>query len=99
MGRIPLNDDDKARISDATALTFAMQGLQMLTQKRADLFIGQFLAMPDISALALGDVFPVDDNIAPAIADYITARAETRNDESIIEQRATMFFQLVRGQL
>lgn len=99
MGRTPLNDDDKVRIPDSMALTFAKQGLQMLTLKRSDLFIGQYLAMPNIKALTLASNCPVDDNIVPAIADYITARAETRNDESILEQRATMFFQLVRGQL
>lgn len=99
MGRIPLNDDAKTRMSDATGLTFAKQALQMLVIKRPDLFFGQYLAMPDISALVLGSNFPVEDRIAPAVADFITAKAETANDESIVEQRATMFFQLVRGQL
>jgi len=99
MGRIPLNDDDKARMTDAMGLTFAKQGLQMVLSKRPDLFFGQYLALPDISALALGSSFPVDDIIAPAVADYITARAESRNDESIIEQRATMFYQLFKGQV
>lgn len=99
IGRIPINDESKSRMTDATGLVFAKQGLHMLMSKRADLFFGKYLALPDISALTLASSFPVDDIIAPAIADYITARAETVNDESIIEQRATVFFGLFKGQV
>ncbi len=99
MGRIPLNDADKQRMPDSQGLTFARNALHLLRSKRPDLFFGMFLNMPDISALALGDPFPIDDSIAPAVADYVTARAESGNDESVIEQRASMFFELFRGQV
>lgn len=96
MGRIPLNDDNKSRITDAVALTFARNAILMLLQRRPDLFYGRFLALPTIATLALTDTFPVDDTIAPAVADFITARSETRNDEAIVEQRAALFFSLFK---
>lgn len=99
MGRIPLNDANKTRMSDATALVFFKQAMLMLQSKRPDMFFGRFLAMPDVSAMTLATVFPVEDIIAPAVADYITARAESGNDESIVEQRAQLFLQLFKGQV
>ena len=99
MARKPLNDDDKVRASDATCLGYAIAALHLGINKRPDLFFGQFSALPDISALALTSNFPVDDMIAPAIADYITARVESGNDEAVLTERATMFFNLFKGGL
>ena len=96
MGRIPLNDDDGQRVSDQTMLTYARNAIHLLLARRSDLFFGMFTAMPSISTLALTDAFPLDDMVAPAVADYCTARAESGNDESVIEQRATMFFSLFK---
>ena len=99
IARVPLNDAAKTRVTDATMLIYGRTAIQLLLSKRPDLFFGRFLALPDISALALGDAFPVDDIIAPAVADYMTARAESGNDESIVEERAAMFYQLFKGQI
>lgn len=99
IGRVPLNDAAKTRVSDATMLIYGRQAIHLLLSKRPDLFFGQFLALPNISALALGSNFPVDDIIAPAVADYMTARAESANDQSIVEERAAMFYQLFKGQI
>ena len=99
IGRVPLNDAAKTRVTDATMLIYGKQAIHLLLSKRPDLFFGRFLALPDISALVLASAFPVDDIIAPAVADYMTARAESANDESIVEERASMFFQLFKGQI
>lgn len=98
-GRGPINDKDKVRHDDPTLLGFARDAIHMLLVRRPDLFFGRFLALPSISSLALTDAFPVDDTLAAAVADYITARSETGNDESVIEQRASLFFDLFKGQI
>ena len=99
IGRKPLNDDDKDRVTDATGLVYAQSGLQLLLNKRPDLYYGQFTSLPDISAMTLSSNFPLDDMIAPALADYITARAESGNDEAVLTERASMFFNLFKGGL
>ena len=98
-GRIPLNDAGKDRITDADLLSYCIDALHILEGRRPDLFFGQYLNMPDLSALVLGSTFPIDNKLAPAVADYITARAETGNDESVVEARATLFFDLFKGQI
>lgn len=99
IARKALNDDDKSRTSDATGLVYAKAGLHLLLNKRPDLFFGQYLVLPDISALTLSSTFPLDDMIAPPLADYITARAESGNDEAVLTERATMFFGLFKAGL
>lgn len=95
--RIPVNDSDKSRYTDADLLAYANDAISILKLRRPDLFFGSFLALPGVKVL--GDAFPLDDTIFPAVCDYVTARAETRNDESILEQRAAMFFGLFKGQI
>lgn len=95
--RVPLNDADKTRYSDADLLGHANDAELLLRSKRPDLFFGSFSTA--ISAKALADDFPLDDTLFPAVCDYVTARAETRNDESVIEQRAGLFFGLFKGQI
>lgn len=99
VARHPLNDDDKTRAPDATCLVYARAALHLLLNKRPDLYYGQFTSLPDISALALTSNFPVDDMLAPAVADYITARVESGNDEAVLTERATMFFGLFKAGL
>ena len=96
-GRIPLNDVDKDRHSDTHLLSFANDALLVLQSNRPDLFFGMFSSLP--SAKVLTDAFPLPDTLVPAVADYVTARAESMNDESVLEQRASAFFALFKGQL
>lgn len=95
-GRVPLNDDGKVRFTDPQLLSFGVDGIYVLRQKRPDLFFGQFAALP--RELAVGDPFPLPEEYAPAVQDYITARAETRNSEADLEQRASAFFALFKGE-
>lgn len=90
--RIPLNDDDKVRYTDAQLLSFANDAVLLLRQKRPDLFFGSW-TIP-AGEYALGDQIPVDDRYFPALADYVTGRVEMRNDEDAMQQRAQAFLSL-----
>lgn len=95
--RVPLNDAGKDRYSDPDLLGYANDAMFILQSRRPDLFFGQFLALP--GEKALGDLFPLANTLFPAVCDYVTARAETRNDESVLEQRASLFFGLFKEQI
>jgi len=92
LGRDPLNDADKIRYTDADLLSFAVGGLITLRDKRPDLFFGNWTV--DFTALTLSSAFPLADPYALAVAEYVTARAEMRDDEFVVSQRATLFMQL-----
>lgn len=96
-GRIPLNDVDKVRYPDTELLSYANDAVLILRNKRPDLFYSTFTTA--IAEKALGDNLPLDDTIYPAVCDYVTARAESKNDESVVEQRAAAFFGLFKGQV
>lgn len=98
-GRFPLNDADKARFTDADLLSFANDAILLLRNKRPDLFFGRFLTLSATEKLTLSALFPLNSELVPAMADYVTARGETRNDESVLTERAAMFMKLLAGQL
>lgn len=96
--RVPLNDADKDRWTDAQLLVYAQDAYLMIQRHRPDIFIGNFSSPTAWSALALGTTFPyVDDVYLPIIADYITARAEFIDDEHAISQRAAQFMTMFGG--
>lgn len=85
--RVPLNDAAKSRYSDAEMAVYANDAYYLLRRYRSDLFLGQWTTLP--SSLALTDEFPsVDIMYLPSVADYVTARAEFKDDEAVIAQRA-----------
>ena len=92
----------RTRPGSATALFndllgYANDAILVLRNKRPDLFIGSFAALPE--KLAIGATFPLPSEYVPAVVDYIVARAETHNDEAVVEERAAMFFQLAAGHI
>ena len=93
LARIPLNDEDKARYSDATLLSFANHGMLTLLKRRPDLFIGQYSSLPDGEAVLAG-TFPLGAEYVQPVADYVTARAESIDDEHANSGRAALFMQL-----
>lgn len=93
--RIPLNDAAKDRYLDADLLVYANEAIAKLRRMRADLFIGALAG--NLTARVLGDFAPVEDAYVDAIADYVTARAETRDSEEELLSRATVFFSLFRA--
>jgi hypothetical protein len=90
LARIPLNDADKARYSDAQLMSFANHGMMAIAKRRPDLFIGQFNNLPKGEA-TLTDPFQIDAAYAQVVADYVTARAEMTDDEHADSGRAVAF--------
>lgn len=99
--RIPLNDDDTVdanrRWPDAELLKHARAALQTLRLKRPDLFFGA-IASFSAEALLLGSPFPLPEEYAPPVFDWVTARAETKDDESVDSGAAASFFSLAQGE-
>lgn len=87
--RVPLNDADKVRHSDATLLTYLNDGLAEIRALRPDLRLGSFtVATPDV---ALGDTFPLPRSFESVAQYYITGRAEMIDDEHATSGRAVAF--------
>jgi len=93
--RIPLNDGAKDRYTDDEGLIYANDAVKVLRRERPDLFFGQFETLP--GDMELGDDLPVDDEYAPAVVDYVTARWEFRDDEAAVEGKAAAFFALFKS--
>lgn len=98
LARLPLNDLDKARYSDAALLSFANHGMLQVLKRRPDLFTGQFASLPD-GEKALGDAFPLPAAYVQTVADYVTARAEMADDEHVNSGRAAAFAQLFGAEI
>lgn len=99
--RIPLNDSDSVdanrRWPDAELLKHAKSALQTLLLKRPDLFFGS-IATFSAEALVIGSAFPLGEGYAPPVIDWVTARAETKDDESVSSGAAASFFSLAQGE-
>jgi hypothetical protein len=95
--RLPLVDAAKTRYTDPQALAYLNFGLMFLRGKRPDLFIGSLSG--DMAALELAGTIPLEQQFHQALADYVTARAETHDDEDAMNARAKDFFSLAAGVL
>lgn len=93
LARIPLNDEGKDRVTDATLLSFANQGMMQMLKRRPDLFVGQYSNLPDGES-ALTDTFPLAAGYVQTVADYCTFRAETIDDEKMNSGRSLAFARL-----
>lgn len=98
--RIPLNDSDKVRYPDPEMLLYVQDAYLLLYRYRPDVFFSAWTTAPVYSTLALGTTFPVlDDMYLPIIADYVTARAEFKDDEHVVAERAQAFYSLFQAGL
>lgn len=94
LARIPLNDADKDRYSDATLMSYANVAILSLYQNRPDIFIGQYGSIPTGEA-ALADTFPIPAAYWVTLADYVTARALMIDDEHAATGKAAEFMRLL----
>lgn len=93
LARRPLQDDAKVRYPDLELLDYANSAYLTLRRRRPDMFIGLWGTLP--TTLGLASPFPgVGDEYMPALADYVTARAEFKDDENVVQQRAQAYFQM-----
>lgn len=90
--RTYLNDSLEQRFTDESLLAFLNNGILRLRHHRPDLFVGQFASLP--SQKTLTDTISFPEEIYPAMVDYVVARAEFGNDESVLRQRAPEFYRL-----
>ncbi|MCY1167376.1 hypothetical protein D9M73_73370 [compost metagenome] len=93
--REPLNDDEKVRNTDPVLLGYLNFGLRRLKRARADLFIGTLGA--GHTDLALIDPVPTPEEYDQNLADYLSARAHTKDDEEAANSRIELFFALAKG--
>lgn len=89
--RGPLNDAAKIRYPDTTLLRYANAGLHRAYMVRPDLRFGSYTTA--VTDKALGDTFPLPEQYRQVIADYVTFRAETPDDEHVNSGRVTVFMQ------
>lgn len=94
--RVPLNDAAKSRYTDSELTVYANDAYYMLRRYRPDFFLGKWSTLP--ASLSVSDQFPsVDTMYLPSIADYVTARAEFKDDEAVIAQRAQAMLAMAVG--
>ena len=93
LAREPLNDelsdDADPRYTDEQLLVHVIHGLLLAYRNRYDLFMGG-VTVPT-TAMTAGSTFPLPDEFLQVFADYVTARAESRDDEFVISERAAQF--------
>jgi hypothetical protein len=101
LARIPLNDASKDRYPDDVLLAFANQGVLQILKRRPDLFSGLLARLPDWrdGERLLGDAFPLPAEYLQTVADYITFRAETTDDEHVNSGRASAFARFFEGEI
>lgn len=95
--RDPLNDAARERWSDPDLLGFAVDGLMTVRAGRPDLFIGNW--SPDFAALTLVSTFPLNDHYALAVADYVSGRANLRDEQDADAGRAEAFLKLALARI
>lgn len=95
--RDPLNDEARERWDDASLLGFAVDGLVTIRSTRPDLFIGNWSV--SFSGLQTTDECPLNDHYALAVADYVTGRANLRDEDDADGGRAEAFLKLALARI
>ena len=100
LARVPLNDakdsngsDVLCRYKDAELLNYELNLLLQVFRNRGDLFVGGYTS-PPLLTWAATQTFPLPDEYVQVIADGLTARAESKDDEFVSNPRAQAFLAL-----
>lgn len=94
--RLPLNDAAKTRYPDADLLLYAQEGIRLVRRLRPDTFITSLTDDP-AAGLTTASTVPVSFEHFQALADYISARAQDRDDELTGEKAAQWLTLAVGG--
>lgn len=86
-------DKYKRRFSDADMLGWLKDFVLWLYNARPDWFIGQFSAIPTVSAV--GGTYPIEDRTIPMAEFYLVARAEYPDNQHLVEERVATAFGLL----
>lgn len=98
LARESLNDSDKVRWPDAECLKYVQAGLDAIYEIRPDLFIGQFTSF-DSTTLVMESNVPIETRFRRQLADYVIMRCETKDDESVINDRAALAYKFFEARL
>ena len=93
--RNALNDPATATsqaYTDAELLGYVEEGLFLLERFRPDLFVGLFSSLP--TGITASENIHVPDSYFPALVSYTVGKAESKDDEHILRERAALFFSL-----
>lgn len=93
LARLPLNDAAKVRYADADLMLSLQDGVNRAFAIRPDLRFGGYTAAA-AAALTLSTQFPLPPQHEQVVADYITFRAETVDDEHVNANREVKHLQL-----
>lgn len=101
LARITLNDADKVRDSDPDLAKFVNSGLDEFYMLRPDLFIGSFTAAAASEGhqLELAEPLPIDGRWKQLLADYVVARAQTKDDEHVNSNRVALMLRTLEARL
>lgn len=99
LARDSLNDAAKTRYTDADALMHGNDAVREAYQIRPDLKLGGYSTAYTEATDPANDDFPLPDHCKRLVADYIIGRLETRNNTSVLKQRAALALQAFTNQL
>lgn len=94
--RLPLNDAAGTRYPDADMLAYLQEAVRLVRRLRPDAFIGQLSTDPAASLTLSSTTLPVGFEHYQAIVDYMSARAQDRDDDAAGE-KAAAWLQLAVG--
>lgn len=88
------------RYSDSDLIRYLNNSLAEMRRIRPDLFVGRFtMQLPVYDETETDEPFPVGDMYFPATVNYMVAMSEMRNDQSTVDNRASIFMQIFASQM
>lgn len=94
--RRPLNDDDKTRYSDADGLLYLQEAVRTIRRLRPDTFVGNLMGDP-ADGLTVSSEVPVAFEHYQAVADYVSARWQDKDDDLTGEKSVQWLAMAVGG--
>lgn len=94
--RLPLNDADGTRYTDDDLLTYLCEAVRLVRRLRPDAFLGRLSTDPAADLTLASTSLPVGFEHYQALVDYMSARAQDRDDDAAGE-KAAAWLQLAVG--